>query len=341
MHQITRTTLLAALVIGLPIVAKANNLQQHYMKLPSFNCFSSEPCMTPCWSGFYLGANAGVVVDVTNATDTWNWTTHYPIGSIIGIDGGSLITTTTPMTFNTQFFNKSQHAGVNVIGGPEVGYNLQIGRMGVIGIEGDWSWSNVNNSTSYSAQPTAAVFPPLPNFFFIQNTNQSMRTSEELKWLSTLRARFGLANKSTFWYLTGGAAFGRVDTGYQLSSTPGFSGNSISQGSGGPGTGAKWGMPGGGSTASFSQNRVGYTVGGGVETNLGEFLGMNFSRWSMKLEYLFVDLGQFTNTFNTSLVPLFGTTIATTNQATGTTQFTSDRHVYDHMVRLGINYKLF
>jgi len=44
--------------------------------------------------------------------------------------------------------------------------------------------------------------------------------------------------------------------------------------------------------------------GGGVETAIGALFGLGrHTRWTAKLEYLYVDLGNVTNAFGTSLVP--------------------------------------
>jgi outer membrane immunogenic protein len=74
-------------------------------------------------------------------------------------------------------------------------------------------------------------------------------------WLATARGRLGYAADRFMPYVTGGAAFGDIRT-----STPGFAGNST--------------------------NKVGWTVGGGIEFALG-------GNWTAKAEYLYVDLGSF------------------------------------------------
>ncbi len=77
-----------------------------------------------------------------------------------------------------------------------------------------------------------------------------------LTWLGTARGRLGYAGWTNFLpYITGGAAFGNVKAT-----------NSV--------------------FGSASSTRIGYTVGLGVEYAL-------FSNWSVKAEYLYVDLGKF------------------------------------------------
>jgi outer membrane immunogenic protein len=75
-------------------------------------------------------------------------------------------------------------------------------------------------------------------------------------WLATARARLGYAGFANFMpYITGGAAFGKIKAT-----------NSI--------------------TGEASKTKVGFAVGAGLEYML-------FNNWSIKAEYLYVDLGKF------------------------------------------------
>ncbi len=74
-------------------------------------------------------------------------------------------------------------------------------------------------------------------------------------WLSTVRGRLGYAADRFMPYITGGAAFGDVKA-----STPGFAGG--------------------------SSDRAGWTLGAGLEFAVAQ-------NWSLKAEYLYVDLGKF------------------------------------------------
>jgi outer membrane immunogenic protein len=70
-------------------------------------------------------------------------------------------------------------------------------------------------------------------------------------------------------------------------------------------------------TVSGSETRAGWTVGGGVEW-------MFAPRWSVKAEYLYVDLGTFSTTSADSLAP-----IAT---------IVHDNRLRENIARLGVNY---
>jgi outer membrane immunogenic protein len=74
-------------------------------------------------------------------------------------------------------------------------------------------------------------------------------------WLSTVRGRLGYAADRFMPYVTGGAAFGNIQA-----TTPGFAG--------------------------ASATNVGWTLGAGLEAALTR-------NWTGKVEYLYVDLGNF------------------------------------------------
>ena len=128
-----------------------------------------------------------------------------------------------------------------------------------------------------------------------------------LNWFGTARGRVGfLPAERILLYATGGLAYG------------GFSGSSSTQ----PTNFGNW-----------SQFRAGWTVGAGAEAALG-------NNWSVKFEYLYMDLGNVggssANTTSISTVgPIGGiTTTTTTNLAyVFNTKFT------DNIVRVGLNYR--
>jgi outer membrane immunogenic protein len=127
------------------------------------------------------------------------------------------------------------------IGGGQLGYNWQHGNF-VFGIEGDGSGLSGKGSghSGAPATPYGTV-------------------SNSVRWLSTVRARFGLAVGDTMAYTTAGVAFGGVRNT--------FTNNS------------------GAITYSDSKTKTGWAVGGGIEHMLNR-------NWTIGLEGLFVDLGR-------------------------------------------------
>ncbi len=131
-------------------------------------------------------------------------------------------------------------------------------------------------------------------YYCIPDQNAAFRMS--LPWFATERARLGYAAGPLLFYGTAGAAQGRVNTSYNAQDF-GFvyaSGN-------------------------FSDVRSGWTAGGGLEAALSD-------RWSVKAEYLYLDLGGATYAMPVNY--FFGGS-ATINST-----------VRDHIVRVGVNYKV-
>ena len=141
------------------------------------------------------------------------------------------------------------------IGGGQAGYNRQTGNW-VWGIEGDFDYFGLHGSQSASGlipPPPLAVVALLPTPF-------NVGTSVSTDWLATLRPRIGWAADNLLFYGTGGLALANEKFSQTLT------------------LGAVT------DTTTFSTVRVGWTVGGGVEWALNP-------SWSLKLEYLYVDLG--------------------------------------------------
>jgi opacity protein-like surface antigen len=76
---------------------------------------------------------------------------------------------------------------------------------------------------------------------------------------------------------------------------------------------------------SFSNDKTGYTVGGGVEAGL-------WGNWTVKVEYLYVDFGRVSTT---------GFIISPTLMAAGSNNnpFTNSFDLKASIARIGINYK--
>src|SRR5262249_9895618 len=141
----------------------------------------------------------------------------------------------------------------------------------------------------------------------------------------------------SLWYGTAGVAAARIGTSYTLTSSPGFAGLQAPAPPLGAGTFSQWGLPGGSAQAHFGTTRVGWVIGGGVETSLDRLLGIGSSNWTTKLEYLYADFGTVNNSIAAALVPVCASTC--TNPAVGTTSFNSSIHVYEQVLRVGLNYK--
>ena len=119
------------------------------------------------------------------------------------------------------------------------------------------------------------------------------RFDQRLDWFGTVRGRVGVATGPVLSYFTAGFAYGNVKT----SLTETFAGVA--------------------STFTSNQTRGGWTVGSGVEAALG-------GGWTAKLEYLYVDLGNRSDTF------AFG----------GTPPQKLDTEIRENIFRVGLNYRI-
>jgi outer membrane immunogenic protein len=118
--------------------------------------------------------------------------------------------------------------------------------------------------------------------------------SHKLPWFGTARSRVGyLVTPTVLLYATGGVAYGRTTANYTLSVL---------------------GFPAAGE--SFKSTRAGWTAGAGVEAAVG-------GGWSLKAEYLYMDLGTNSMTVSTFGVPFFQL----------------NNRVTDNIARVGVNYK--
>jgi outer membrane immunogenic protein len=149
------------------------------------------------------------------------------------------------------------------------------------------------------------------------SANLSYRDEQKLNWLATVRPRLGWTYDCFLWYVTGGVAFGEVESNLGVSFVN---------------TAAPFATNFGSGTAAASSRttKTGWTVGGGVETSLA-WVGWS-PNWSAKLEYLYVDLGSVSNSVTAALGG--GTQPAPTSAT-----LLSSHDIRDHIIRVGVNYR--
>lgn len=167
------------------------------------------------------------------------WTGFY-LGVNGGYGGGNVSFNTFDPAGLLVLHNSVSSGGF--IGGGQGGFNYQFPTSNfVLGGEADFDGSTVRGSYQSFVPPAAALGT----------------VSGKLDWLGTARARLGLAFGNILPYVTGGFAYGHVDT---LSS-----------------------IAGPGATFSIGQTLPGWTAGAGLEYAITHNL-------SFKTEYLYVDL---------------------------------------------------
>jgi outer membrane immunogenic protein len=230
-----------------------------------------------------------------------NWTGFYVGGNAGGAWGTDRVTSAlnAPAPFlavDTAAVSSAASPRLNptgFTGGVQAGYNWQTGSW-VWGGEADFDYLGLkasNNATLPfpSTLPGGAAGPPTAFF--------STATSESADWLLTLRQRAGWAIENWLFYVTGGLAVGHE----KFNQSVALVAPTVA-------------------TVGISPTRVGWTVGAGAEYALSQ-------KWSVKAEYLHVDLGSVA-TSAMFMPPFAGLTLA------GTTRLTTE------IARAGLNYHL-
>jgi outer membrane immunogenic protein len=177
-----------------------------------------------------------------------------------------------------------------VIGGANVGYNLQINQW-VVGLEGSVDGTSLSTSTN-------ASLPILGSLF-----NVNANTSANIQ--GSIRGRVGIAWDRALIYATGGVAFGGFNTNYSIYGTD-VNGNTFA------------------GSNSFSNTRVGWTVGGGIQYAVT-------NNWSVRAEYRYTDFG----CINNGLFP----GIASFDPLLTGANLNDNRHLTQNQVQVGFDYK--
>jgi outer membrane immunogenic protein len=178
--------------------------------------------------------------------------------------------------------------GDGFIGGGQIGYNYQFGQTFVVGVEADIQGVGGSNSSA-----------TLGNF--VTPVTSAISASKQLDYLGTVRGRAGyLIMPTLLLYGTGGLAYGQANLTATVAQT---------------GLNGATGL----ATVGFSDTRVGWTAGGGVEW-------LFLPQWSAKAEYLYYDLGRASAS----------TTLTFQGASVGATTVSSG--FKGHVVRAGVNY---
>lgn len=149
---------------------------------------------------------------------------------------------------------------------PYFGYNWQFGQQWLAGLEGDVGFGSKTSTLSGVPLPGAGVF----SGFNSVGDSFAVETS----WDASLRARIGyLATSDVLVYATAGPAWQRV----AATSICGQN-NFFTCG----GSGLR-------SVVSDTTTKLGYTIGGGIETMIG-------GHWLLRGELRYSDFGSITNT---------------------------------------------
>ncbi len=147
------------------------------------------------------------------------------------------------------------------IGGIEGGDRYQFGKL-VIGWEADMVWGNANGTSTTTFGPLLCFRRSCPG-----------RSTSDTKWTGTATSSVGIAHDRWLVYGKAGVAWSTPTT---------------------PTTGPSPGVPL--FTGTGSDNRVGWTVGTGIEWAI-------WNNWSIKAEYDYLDFGTRNVAINGTILP--------------------------------------
>ncbi len=217
--------------------------------------YTKEPVAPPLpsWSGFYLGS--GVGFRSANVSEQTLSATE---------DGVSLLDS--PFCSFEPCGTTSSLGHTSFRFSPYFGYNWQFAQQWLAGVEGDAGFGSKTSTIDGVPLPGAGVF----SSFNSVGESFAVKTS----WDASLRARIGyLATPDVLIYATAGPAWQRVEA----TSTCGPNNFFICGGIGITGV------------VTDTTTKLGYTVGGGIETLMG-------GHWLLRAEFRYSDFGSIINT---------------------------------------------
>jgi outer membrane immunogenic protein len=230
-------------------------------KRPAAQRPTPQPPQSPNWSGAQFGGSNGISSVNNNFAEPGAYICSGIRGELSnpGILGVSC--------FETPFSFSGHSLSYTV--GPFIGYRWQLGSY-VAGVEADWSWKNATTSSS----AFVASAPAGPTVDSFNSTRSDSKTgSVTQNWDSAFRLRYGyLVTPWTLVYTTGGLALGKISGAFT------YNGVILPAG---------FGLGTATSDATWSDTRLGGTVGGGVETEI--WLG-----WKLRVEYRYTNYGSYT-----------------------------------------------
>jgi outer membrane immunogenic protein len=238
-------------------------------------------------------------------TPGFSWTGFY-VGGNAGVSigdsdyrarpGGCALSQDPCIEFEPQRVVRGDFDDVNFTGGAQLGYNLQFRRW-LVGVETDINFNDFDETD----RGRRVLSPPLTGTL-------THSVSGSIDWFGTVRGRIGvLASPTLLIFATGGFAYGDTSSATLVR------------------------FSAGGDTYSgrTSETSTGWTVGGGGEWAFSQ-------RWTAKLEYLFIDLGDEKYTDKCVRPDDICSVLNAFEPPLG---YETDIDFREHVVRVGVNYK--
>jgi outer membrane immunogenic protein len=235
------TIALVALGVGAPAIAADMGVRTYAAAPAAFS-----------WTGCHLGGLAGYESGRNSGYRT------VPGSTGVGTSAGTFVSV--PLVPGIPLSNSFDMKGFT--GGGYAGCDYQFGTW-VVGVEGDWSAMN-KAGQSFPPSPvplTAAGVTPA----FTLNSTAVFQTTEN--WLATARGRLGYAIDSWLLFVTGGAAWAKIESNeWNILTTPAVNGT------------------------LQSDTRTGWVIGVGTEYAPPTLKG----HWIIRSEYLYVSIPSYT-----------------------------------------------
>jgi len=241
------------------------------------------------WSGVYFGGHIG---------GGWDTTTYADPGAGSILNNCCLLISTTNNPSASTNANSS-----GFLGGGQVGWNYQIGRL-VVGADFDWSKTSLNANGAGPTFSAVAAGTPFANETYSLKTN----------WTATSTATIGVARDRWMLFTKAGVAWANNNYGVGVN-----------------GIGGTFGGPGGVPFAFSGTNSntvTGWTVGIGAKWAFAD-------NWFLNLEYNYLDFGSKAQNINGAFTAQPGAFLAVSPAATFTPTF--NQNISE--VKLGVNYK--
>lgn len=150
------------------------------------------------------------------------------------------------------------------VGGVFAGYNFDIGHNIILGVDTDLLWTDITakdtrSFTTSTIEPGPKIFPPIIEF-----DADSDRARVKQKWVGATRARIGYAMDRWLPYLSGGAAYARIETSIVDVDVSTHQGTVL---------------------FNESKTRLGWTAGGGIDYAVTDKI-------LLRAEYRYTDFGK-------------------------------------------------
>jgi outer membrane immunogenic protein len=211
---------------------------------------------------------------------------------------------------NVNFFDASQF----IIASPDGSFKLDGvlggGQAGYNRQTGNWIWG-LEADFQGSGQRGSRTYTCAAGVCSTTGLPVNETVSQQLDWFGTVRGRLGFAlMPPMLFYATGGLAYGEIKTAGLISDPGSF---------------------------SIDTFKTGWTAGAGIEARI-------VGNWTVKLEYLYMDLGDVSNNNLTPTgiivpgVPRNGPPVA--NHLT-TNYIASGPGITDNILRIGVNYRFY